>query len=74
MSTIEFLELYYLEEIDSLFKELQEISRAYNLSFLHKMNKDNSSDLFNFILQSIEIQGSETQETEVLSDQGESYS
>ena len=74
MSEIEYFELCYLEEIDSLFKELQEVTRSYNLNLFHTLNKDNSSELFNFIFKSIYFQNSETQENEVLSDQEEDYS
>jgi hypothetical protein len=71
MSEIEYFELCYLEEIDSLFKELQEITRSYNLNLFHTMDKDNSSELFHFIFDSIHFQDTETQDNEILSDQEE---
>ena len=71
MSSIEIFELCYLEEIDSLFKELQEVTRTYNLDLFHTWKKDDSSKLFNFISESIEFQDSETQYPEVSSDQEE---
>jgi Na+-transporting NADH:ubiquinone oxidoreductase subunit NqrF len=74
MSEIEFFELCYLEEIDSLFKEFQEITKFYNLNLFHTMNKDNSSELFNFIFESINFQDLEIPETDILSDQEIEYS
>lgn len=74
MSNIEYFELCYLQEIDTLFKELQEITRSYNMNLFHTMGKDNSSELFNFIYQSIDFQEIETEDVERLSDQEELYS
>ena len=73
MSEIEYFELCYLEEIDSLFKELQEVTRHYTMNLFHTMDKDNSSELFNFIFDSIYFQDSEDQDNEILSDQEEDY-
>ena len=71
MSNIEYFELCYLQEIDTLFKELQEITRSYNMNLFHTMGKDNSSELFNFIYQSIDLKEIEIEDNEILSDQEE---
>ena len=71
MSELEYFELRYLEEIDSLFKEFQEITRAYNLDLFHTMNKDNSSELFNFIFKSIKIHEEEIEEDDIFNEEDE---
>ena len=73
MSELEYFELRYLEEIDSLFKEFQEITRAYNLDLFHTMNKDNSSELFNFIFKSIKMHEEEIEEDDIFNE-GDEYS
>ena len=59
MSAIEYFELKYLEEINSLFKECLEIEKAYNITI-----RNNFMDIFDLIYENVEIMQWEEDEDE----------
>ncbi len=59
MSEIEYFELKYLEEINSLFLECKEIEKAYNITI-----PCDFMDIFDFIYDNIEVMQWEDDEEE----------
>jgi len=72
MSDSEYFELKYLEEIHELFLSLKQKSELFNLGLFKKNN--NFMDLFDFILDSIEMNNEVTEDEDNTLNDEEYYS